>query len=81
MRAGTDGAAEFADGGDFTGAFEAFERAAKFVMHERELEAKSGRLGVDAVAAANAGHELIFSRTPRDDFAQRLYISDENAGL
>ena len=49
-------------------------------MHERELEAEGGRFAVDAVAAANAGHELGFPRPPRNDFAQRLYIGDENVG-
>jgi hypothetical protein len=78
--AGADGAGELADGGDFAGAFEAFERAAKFVVHQRELEAEGGRFAVDTMAAANAGHELGFPRAPRDDFAQRLYIGDENVG-
>ena len=78
--AGADGAGELADGGDFARAFEAFERAAKFVVHERELEAEGGRFAMDAVAAADAGHELGFPRPPRDDFAQRLYVGDENVG-
>ena len=66
VRAGADCAGEFADGGDFAGAFEAFERAAKFIVHERQLEAESRRFAVDAVAAANAGRELVFpSRVAR----------------
>jgi len=67
MRVGADGAGKFADGGDFAGAVEAFERAAKFVVHERKLEAERGRFAVDAMAAADAGRHLIFLRAPGDD--------------
>ncbi len=80
MGASADGAGEFADGGDFPGAFEAFERAAKFVVHQRELETEGGRFAVDAVAAANPGHELGFPRAPRDDFTQRFDIGDQDVG-
>ncbi len=36
------------------------QRAAKFVVHQRQLQAEGGRLGVDAVAAADARRELVF---------------------
>ena len=70
MRAGADGAGKFADGDDFADAFEAFQRAAKFIVHQRQLQAERGRLGVDAVAAADAGRELVFLRAPGDDWQQ-----------
>ena len=60
--AGADGAAEFANGSDFANPFETFERPAKFVVHERKLEAEGGRLGVNAVAAADAGRQHLFFR-------------------
>ena len=79
MRAGADRAGEFADGGDFAGAFEAFERAAKFVVHQRELEAERRRLGVDAVAAADAGREFDILRACwAMDGQQRLHVGNED---
>ena len=70
MRAGADRAGKFADGGGFADAFEAFQRAAKFVVHQGQLEAERGRFGMDAVAAANAGREFVFARLRRDGFPQ-----------
>ena len=77
MRAGANGAAEFADGSGFADPFEAFEGAAKFIVHQREFEAEGGRLGVDAVAAPDAGREFVLARLLRDGFAQRPRIGNE----
>ena len=43
----------------FAGALQSFERAAELVIHQRHLQAEGRRLGVDAVAAADHGGELI----------------------
>src|SRR2546421_11395981 len=80
MSTGPDSAGEFADGSDFTGAFEAFLRATELIIHERELEAERGRLGVYPVAAADAGRHLMFLRAPGDRFPQRLHVRDEDIG-
>ena len=79
VRAGADRAAEFADGDDFAGAFKALERAAKFVVHQRQLQAERGRLGVDAVAAADARREFVFLGAPvAMDGQQLLHVGDED---
>src|SRR5437016_1357894 len=62
-----DTAAELPGGGDGAGASEPLLGAAEFVVHEREFEAESRGLGVDAVAAADARGEHVFFRPARDD--------------
>ena len=47
-------------------------------MHQRHFQAEGGRLGVDAVAAADHRRELVFARLAGDDFAQGLDIGNEN---
>ena len=54
MRAGADGAGKFSNGDDVAGALQAFQRAAKFVMHQRHFQTERRRLGVNAVAAPDA---------------------------
>ena len=78
MRARAHRAGNFADGDNFAGAFEAFQRAAKFIVHQRQFQAERGRLGVDAVAAADAGREFVFLRAPGDDGQKFLDIGNQN---
>src|SRR2546429_3775470 len=49
-------------------------------MHERQLEAEGGRLGVNAVAAADARREHVLFRPARDDFPQLLHAGDQDVG-
>ena len=58
MRVRADRAGKFADGDHFAGAFEAFQRAGKFIVHQRHLQTERGRFAVDAVAAADARREF-----------------------
>ena len=60
MRAGADRAGKFAHGHRFSRRFQALQRAAKFVVHQRHFQPKGGRLGMNAVAAANHRRELMF---------------------
>src|SRR6266446_1883351 len=78
MRARADGAGQFADRYGLASDLKAFERAAKFVIHQRQLQAESGRLGMNAMAAANHGRELIFFCLESDDLAQPLDIGEQN---
>src|SRR5262245_17708073 len=80
MRAGSYGAAEFADSGDFTGALQPVERAAEFVIHKPELEAERRWLGMNPVAAADAGRAFVFVRAFRDGRPQRFHVGNENVG-
>ena len=41
--------------------FEPLQRAAKLVVHQRQLQAEGGRLGMDAVAAADHRRELVLA--------------------
>ena len=80
MRAGADGAGEFADGHRLARGFEPSQRAAKFVVHQRQLQAEGRRFGVDAVAAADAGRELVFlarlaAMTLRSAFTSAMRMS------
>jgi hypothetical protein len=77
MRARADRAAQFSDGDNFAGAFEPFQRAAKFVKHQSQFQTKRRRLGVDSVAASDARRELKFLRAARDDFPQCLHVRDQ----
>ena len=76
MRACADCAGKFSDGDNFAGAFQAFERAAKFVVHQRHFQTKRRRLGVDAVAAADAWREFVFLRAAGDDWQKFFYVGD-----
>ncbi len=58
MRAGADGAGEFADGYRVFNAEEPDPSAAEFVVHQRELEAKGGRFAVNPMAAPMQGVNL-----------------------
>src|SRR5208282_1607666 len=77
VRAGADRAAEFADGDDFANHHQSAQGARKLIMHQREFEAKGRRFSVDAVAAANAGRELVFARLFGNGSAQALHVRNE----
>ncbi len=78
MRVGADGTRKLADGGDIAGAFEAFQRTGKFIVHQRELETERRRFAVDAVAAADARRELVFDGAAGDDGQELLHIGDQD---
>ena len=80
MRAGAHRAGNLAHCHHGARAFQPLPRADKFIVHQGQLQAKGGRLGVDAVAAANAGRELEFVRAPLEDRQQRLDIRDQDIG-
>ena len=80
MGAGADGPGEFTDGDDVADAFQTFERAPKFIIHEREFEPKSGGLGLDTVAPANAGGELVFFGAFGDGEAGGFDIGNQQIG-
>ena len=80
MCAGADGAGKFPDGSNFAGALQAFEGAAKFVVHQRHFQTERRRLGVNAVAASDARRELMFLRFLRNDDAKFFYVVDEDVG-
>ncbi len=60
--------------------FEPLQRAAKFVVHQRQLQAEGRRLGMDAVAAANHRRELVLPGPGGDGLAQQLDVLDEHVG-
>jgi hypothetical protein len=80
MGAGADGAGKLAHGNHFAGGFEPLQRTAKFVVHQRQLQAEGRRFSVDAVAAADHRRELMFLGPGGDRLAQHLDILDEHAG-
>ena len=80
VRAGADGAGDLADGHDFPDPFKAFERAAKLVIHERQLEAECGWFSLDAVAASNTWRELVFPGALRNGGSRGLHVGDEQVG-
>jgi hypothetical protein len=49
---------------------QAFQGSAKFIVHERQLEAEGSRLGVDAVTSSDHRSELISAGLGRDDLSQ-----------
>ena len=80
MGAGPNRAGKFANGHGFFGGFQPLQRAAKFVMHQGQIEPKGGRLGVNAVAAPNHRGELKFPRLGGNDLPERLDIRNQNVG-
>jgi hypothetical protein len=72
--AGANGTGQLAHGHPLARGHQTFECPVKFIVHERQLEAKGRRLGVDAVAAADAGRELVFARLFGDGGAQGLHV-------
>ena len=75
---GADGSREGADADAFAGLLEPFDGAAKFVIHERHLEAEGDRLGVDAVGAPDHRGELVFVRFLGDGGAERFEVFQEH---
>src|ERR1051326_1140168 len=80
MGTGAHSAGKFAHCHGFARGFEAFESAAKFVIHERHFQAKSGWLSMDTMAAANHGDELEFPGFGRDDFSKGADVIEQNVG-
>ncbi len=78
MRARANRAGKFSDGDNFARAFEPFQRAAKFIVHQRHFQAKRRRLAVNAVAAADAGREFVFLRARGDDGQKFFDIGDQD---
>jgi hypothetical protein len=78
MRAGAHSTGNLAHGHHFAGALQPFQGAAKFIIHQRKLETERRRLGMDAVAAADAGRELVFIGAALDDGQQFFHVGDEN---
>ena len=78
MRACADCAGQFTDGDARFEGLEPFECAAKLIVHQRHFESEGGRLGVDAVAAADHRGVHVLSRLGTDDLAETLDVSDEN---
>jgi hypothetical protein len=78
MGAGADGAGDFAHGHDVAHGLQSSQRATQFVVHQRELQAEGRRLGMNAVAAADARRELMFVRATGDDGPKLLHVGDED---
>ena len=78
VRIRADRAGEFADGDHFAGAFEAFERAGKFVVHQRHFQTERRRFTMDAVAATDAGREFMLLGAPGDDGQKFFDVGDQN---
>ena len=74
MCMGADRAAQFAHAQARLGVFQAVQGAAKFIPHQGQLQAKSDRLRMDAVAASDHGRALEFNGPAGDDFAQVAQI-------
>ncbi len=77
VRMGADGAAELADADALAGLSQPLVRAAEFVVHQREFQPESHRLGVDAVAAADHGRVLEGPRPVGDHAAQRRQVREQ----
>ena len=54
------------------------QRAAKFIVHQRQFQAERRRLGVDAVAAPDQGVNWYSFARAGDDWQQLLCVGDEN---
>ena len=78
VRMRADCAADFPHADARLHLLQALERAAKFVIHQRELQPERDRLRVDAVAAADHRRHLEFLRTLRDHLAQFAEILQQN---
>ena len=78
MRACADCAGQFADGDARLEGLEPFKCAAELVVHQGHLEAEGGRLGVDAVAAADHRSVHVLARLGSDDLPETLDVGDEN---
>ena len=68
---GADGPGKLADANLFGGFVEALEITARFGVPVQQLEAEGGRLGVDAVGAADDGRVLEFEGAFLQDFGER----------
>ena len=74
VRAGAHRAGDFAHRRDLPRPLQPRQGAPELIVHQRELEAEGGRLGMNAVAAADAGGELMLLRAPRDARPNRPHI-------
>ena len=77
MRAGAHRPGNFPDARHGARPFEPFQGAAKFIVHQRQLQPKRRRLRVDPVAAPDTGRELKFPGPFRDGFAERPNIGNQ----
>src|SRR5258705_5943506 len=78
MRAGADRAGKLAHGNRFPRGLNPLESAAKLVIHQGEAPAESGRLGMNAMAAANHRRELMFPGLAGDNLPQSPDVFDED---
>lgn len=74
------GPGDFANGYHFPHAFEPLQRPDEFVVHQGKFQSKSGWLGMDAVAAANAGRELVLICPPLDDGQKFFHVRHQQVG-
>ena len=77
---GSHRAAQFSHANTLPCLCEAFFGASEFVEHERELQTKRDRLGMNAVAASDHGRLFIFARLFANDFSQCPQIIRKNFG-
>ena len=77
---GPDGAGDGAGGDLEAGHGEAFFRPHKLGVVASQLEAKGGRLGMDAVAAAGAGGELVFQGPALEGGQHQVDVLEEEVG-
>jgi hypothetical protein len=77
VRERADRAADLADGHARPRARQTLAVAARLVEPEREGEPERGRLGVDAVRAADLRRVLEFKRAPPQDFEQRVNFREQ----
>ena len=80
MGIGADGTAQHPVGNAFAGLLQPLNGAAKFVIHDAELEAEGDRLRMDAVAAANHRSEFMLLGTLCDGFAKFDQILQQDVG-
>jgi hypothetical protein len=78
MRARAHRAGDFSNCHNVSRSFQPLERAAEFVVHQGQFQAKCRRLGMDAVAAADSGRELMLLRARGDGGQQLADIGNQN---
>ena len=78
MRARADRAGNLADGDDFADMFQTSKRAGKFIVHQRHFQTERRRLGMDAVAAADARREFVLLRAAGDDGQKFFNVGNQD---
>ena len=78
MRTGSDRPGDFADGHHGTNRLQATQGAAKFIIHQGQLQAEGRRFAVNAVAAPHTRRKLMLLRTAGDHRQQGGDIGNED---